>query len=165
MSDKGLRPMNTITTLGLAALGAGVLWALGAGPSEALPLALAGVALSPAQAFLKPDDGGSDGPRDEGAWRVLPFEGAFELSYTDATGQWSVRRLISREVKIGPGKVLLGGLDMQTGEYRGFRADRIVRLHDAGTGETVDRNIVDWLMKRASARRLPRSFAGEDVEA
>ena len=162
MSHKGLRNMNTITTLGLAGAGAAALWALGAGPPEALPLALAGMALSPAAAFLKPDDGGSDGPRDEGTWRVLPFEGAFELSYTDATGQWSVRRLISREVKIGPGKVLLGGLDMQTGEYRGFRADRIVRLHDAESGETVDRNIVDWLMKRASARRIVRVAPDRD---
>ncbi|WP_240540077.1 hypothetical protein [Salinarimonas soli] len=149
--------MNTITSLGLMALGAVGLWALGHGPGEALPVALAGIALSPAAAFLRPDH--DDGPRDEGAWRVLPFEGAFELSYTDATGQWSVRRLISREVKIGPGKVLLGGFDMATGEYRGFRADRIVRLHDAETGETVDRNIVDWLMKRASARRLPKPAA------
>jgi hypothetical protein len=152
MSHKGLRTMKTITTLGLGAVGAAVLWGLGAASGEAYPLALAGIALSPAAAFLQPDR--DEGPRDEGAWRVLPFEGAFELSYTDATGQWSVRRLISREVKIGPGKVLLGGFDMATGEYRGFRADRIVRLHDAESGETVDRNIVDWLMKRASARRL-----------
>jgi hypothetical protein len=153
--------MKTIIVWGLAALGAVGLWALGAGSSEAFPLAVAGMALSPAAAFLKPDDGGADGPRDEGAWRVLPFEGAFELSYTDATGQWSVRRLISREVKIGPGKVLLGGFDMQTGEYRGFRADRIVRLHDAETGETVDRNVVDWLMKRASSRRLTKVAPAE----
>jgi hypothetical protein len=155
MSHKGLRTMFLITTLGLMAAAAGFF----GGTPDLATLALAGVALSPAAAFLRPDDG--DAPRDDGAWRVLPFDGAFELSYTDATGQWSVRRLISREVKIGPGKVLLGGLDMQTGEYRGFRADRIVRLHDAETGETVDRNIVDWLMKRAQARRLPKPVPAE----
>lgn len=87
--------------------------------------------------------------RQEGAWRVLPVEGAFELLYEDVGGAQTRRRLIAHELKIGPGRVLLGGFDMERDGYRGFRADRIARLTDAETRVTVDRNIVDWLMKRA----------------
>jgi predicted DNA-binding transcriptional regulator YafY len=102
--------------------------------------------------------------RDEGAWRVFPMEGALELAYCDAVGNTTVRRLLARELKVGPGKVLLGGLDMATDGYRGFRAARIERLVDAETGQTIDHNIVDWLIKRAESqarerRKHPRSRA------
>ena len=80
---------------------------------------------------------------------MLPIEGAFELAYEDVGGVQTRRRLIAHELKIGPGRVLLGGLDMERDGYRGFRADRIERLTDAETRVTVERNIVDWLMKRA----------------
>ncbi len=89
--------------------------------------------------------------RHEGAWRVYPLEGALELAYQDAAGNPSVRRVILRELKVGPGKTLLGGIDMADDGYRGFRADRIARVVDAETGRVVDRNILDWLIKRAEA--------------
>jgi hypothetical protein len=106
--------------------------------------------------------------RHEGAWRVYPLEGALELAYQDAAGNPSVRRVILRELKVGPGKTLLGGIDMADDGYRGFRADRIARIVDAETGRVVDRNILDWLIKRAQGherallkqrRRLARAQA------
>lgn len=87
--------------------------------------------------------------RQEGAWRVLRLEGAFELAYEDAAGTETRRRLVAQELKIGPGRVLLGGIDLERDGYRGFRADRIQRLTDAETQVTVERNIPDWLLKRA----------------
>ena len=97
--------------------------------------------------------------RDEGQWRVLPMEGALELAYSDAAGNPSRRRIIARELKMGPGKTLLGGIDMADDGYRGFRADRIGRVVDAETGETIDRNIIDWLIKRAEAQAKERRKA------
>jgi predicted DNA-binding transcriptional regulator YafY len=87
--------------------------------------------------------------RNDGAWRVYPMEGALELHYCDQAGNPSTRRIIVRELKVGPGKTLLGGIDMADDGYRGFRADRIEKVVDAETGETIDRNVLDWLIKRA----------------
>ena len=87
--------------------------------------------------------------RQEGAWRVLPLEGAFEIAYEDGRGSRSIRRLFARELKVGPGKTLLGGVDRDRDGYRGFRADRIRRLTDPESGERIERNVVDWLIRRA----------------
>ncbi len=97
-----------------------------------------------------PDAGRPSGSRSAKAlWRVLPIEGAFELSYCDEAGNPTLRRVIARELRIGPGKTILGAIDMAHDGYRGFRADRIDLLVDAESGQTVDRNILDWLVKRA----------------
>jgi hypothetical protein len=95
--------------------------------------------------------------RDESAWRVFPMEGALELHYRDVAGNPSRRRIIARELKVGPGKTLLGGIDMADDGYRGFRADRIDYVIDAETGRTIDRNILDWLIKRAQAQAKERA--------
>ncbi|QFU18076.1 hypothetical protein GDR74_08560 [Microvirga thermotolerans] len=84
------------------------------------------------------------------------MEGALELHYTDQAGNPSRRWIIARELKVGPGKTILGGIDMADDGYRGFRADRIERLVDAETGLVVDRNIIDWLMKRAERQAKER---------
>jgi hypothetical protein len=97
--------------------------------------------------------------RQDGAWRVLPIEGRFELVYEDGNGAWSVRRLQAHELKIGPGRVLVGGTDRDRDGYRGFRADRIHRLTDRDTGERVERNILDWLTRRAHRTRQARAAA------
>lgn len=97
--------------------------------------------------------------RQDGAWRVLPIEGRFELVYEDGNGAWSVRRLQAHELKIGPGRVLVGGTDRDRDGYRGFRADRIHRLTDRDTGERVERNILDWLTRRAEGTRRARAAA------
>jgi len=97
--------------------------------------------------------------RQDGAWRVLPIEGRFELVYEDGNGAWSVRRLQAHELKIGPGRVLVGGTDRDRDGYRGFRADRIHRLTDRDTGERVERNILDWLTRRAEGTRRTRAAA------
>ena len=97
--------------------------------------------------------------RDHGAWRIFPMEGAFELAYCDEAGNPSTRYVIVRELKVGPGKTLLGGIDMADDGYRGFRADRIQRIVDAETGQTIDRNILDWLIKRASDQAKERRKA------
>ncbi|MGY2048248.1 hypothetical protein [Methylobacterium sp. JK268] len=94
--------------------------------------------------------------RQDGEWRVLPLEGRFELVYEDGRGAWTVRHLAARELKVGPGKVLLGGTDRDRDGYRGFRADRIHRLTDRDTGERVERNLIDWLLRRAEAARRAR---------
>jgi predicted DNA-binding transcriptional regulator YafY len=96
-------------------------------------------------------EAGRPGPSrsPKAVWRVLPIEGAFELSYCDEAGNPTLRRVIAREVRIGPGKTILGAIDMAHDGYRGFRADRIARVVDAETGETVERNILDWLTGRA----------------
>lgn len=88
-----------------------------------------------------------------GAWRVMPLEGAFQFSYHDAAGTPSLRQLEARELKVGPGKMLLGGTDLGTGAYRGFRVDRIHFLEDVECGEVISRNVLDWLLKRAQARK------------
>jgi predicted DNA-binding transcriptional regulator YafY len=95
----------------------------------------------------------------ESPWRVCPLEGAFELSYCDEAGNPSLRRVLARELKIGPGKILLGGIDMADDGYRGFRADRIAHLVDAETGEIVWRNILDWLLNRARLQDRERRRA------
>jgi hypothetical protein len=106
-----------------------------------------------------PSDIGSARPGRE-AWRVLPLEGIFQFSYHDAAGTPSLRQLVAHELKIGPGKVLLGGTDLTTGAYRGFRADRIHLLEDVDTGRTIGRNILDWLLKTALAQETARSRRG-----
>jgi len=102
--------------------------------------------------------------RREGAWLVYPLEGALELYYRDVAGNPSRRHIIARELKVGPGKTLLGGIDMADDGYRGFRADRIVRIVDAETGRTIDRNILDWLIKRAERQASERRKAARAVE-
>jgi predicted DNA-binding transcriptional regulator YafY len=92
-------------------------------------------------------------------WRTLPLEGAFQLSYCDEAGNPTLRRVIARELKIGPGKTILGGIDMANDGYRGFRADRIASLVDGESGETVSRNILDWLLKRAERQDRERRRA------
>ena len=99
----------------------------------------------------------------QGAWRVLPLEGRFDLVYRDAAGNFSMRRLFAREVRVGPGKLLLGGTDARSGGYRGFRADRIERILDVESGEVAERNIVDWLIKRATPRRRPRAGVAREA--
>jgi hypothetical protein len=94
--------------------------------------------------------------RSEGRWRVYPMEGALELHYVDQSGNPSRRWIIVRELKVGPGKTLLGGIDMADDGYRGFRGDRIERIIDAETGRVVDRNIVDWLIRRAESQAKER---------
>ncbi|WP_425285016.1 hypothetical protein [Methylobacterium pseudosasicola] len=88
-----------------------------------------------------------------GAWRTLPFEGHFDLVYEDANGAWSNRSLSARELKLGPGRTLLGGIDARRGGYRGFRVDRIRRLTDGATGERIETGILDRLLGRAEAQR------------
>ncbi|HEV7253724.1 MAG TPA: hypothetical protein VGN97_11620 [Mesorhizobium sp.] len=95
----------------------------------------------------------------ESAWRVLPLEGDFELAYRDAAGNPSLRRLNAVELKIGPGKLLLGGIDGQLDAYRGFRVDRIHSLKAVDSGEVVSRNILDWLMDRAGKQERARARA------
>jgi predicted DNA-binding transcriptional regulator YafY len=97
--------------------------------------------------------------RISGEWRVLPMEGALELEYRDEAGNPSTRRIIVRELKVGPGKTLLGGIDMSDDGYRGFRADRIDRIVDAETGRTVDRNVLDWLLRTAEQQARDRRRA------
>lgn len=88
-----------------------------------------------------------------GAWRTLPLAGHFDLVYEDATGAWSNRSLSARELKLGPGRTLLGGVDARRGGYRGFRVDRIRRLTDGATGERIETGILDRLLGRADAQR------------
>ena len=97
--------------------------------------------------------------RQNGAWRVLPIEGRFALVYEDGNGARSVRHLAAHELKIGPGRVLVGGTDQHRGGYRCFRADRIRRLSERDTGERIERNILDWLTRRAEATRRNRAAA------
>lgn len=98
----------------------------------------------------------SEAERPASAWRILPIEGAYELFYCDEFGNASRRRLFARELKVGPGKTLLGGIDQTTDAYRGFRADRIEYLVDRETGEMVRRNVLDWLLTRAARQEKAR---------
>jgi predicted DNA-binding transcriptional regulator YafY len=91
----------------------------------------------------------------------MPLEGAYELSYCDEAGTPSRRRIIARELKVGPGKTLLGGIDMGDDGYRGFRADRIAYLVDGETGEVIRRNLIDWLLKRAERQEKERRRAAQ----
>ena len=95
------------------------------------------------------------------AWRVLPLTGTYELVYRDEAGRFSIRVLEAQELKIGPGKTLLGGFCEARGGYRGFRADRIERIADAETSEAAERNVIDWLLKRAA--KQARQRAAEDA--
>ena len=98
----------------------------------------------------------SEAERSTSAWRILPIEGAYELFYCDEFGNTSRRRLFARELKVGPGKTLLGGIDQTTDAYRGFRADRIEYLVDRETGEIIRRNVLDWLLERAARQEKAR---------
>lgn len=91
------------------------------------------------------------------AWRTLPLEGAFEVVYEDARGAWTTRTLDARELKLGPGRTLLGGTDRAHGLYRGLRADRIRRLTESTAGTRIETGILDWLLARAEAQRKARS--------
>ncbi|MCJ2036092.1 hypothetical protein [Methylobacterium sp. J-068] len=95
--------------------------------------------------------------RQEGRWRVLPLEGTFEIAYEDSRGAWSTRRVEARELKLGPGRTLLGGIDRARGGYRGFRADRIRRLTDPGSATRIEAGILDWLLARAETQRRERA--------
>lgn len=94
-----------------------------------------------------------------GAWRVPPIEGRSSRVYEDGNGARSVRYLSVDELKIGPGRILVGGIDQHRGGYRCVRADRIRRLSDRDTGERIERNILDWLTRRAEATRRNRAAA------
>ena len=87
------------------------------------------------------------------AWRTLPLDGHFDLVYEDAAGAWSSRSVQARELKLGPGRTLLGGIDARRGLYRGFRVDRIRRLVDGATGERLETGILDRLLGRAETQR------------
>ena len=97
--------------------------------------------------------------RIEGPWRVYPLQGALELHYRDVAGNPSRRRILARELKVGPGKTLLGGIDTADEGYRGFRADRIDYVIDVESGRTVDRNVLDWLIARALRQEKERRKA------
>jgi|SRR5215212_127541 predicted DNA-binding transcriptional regulator YafY len=97
--------------------------------------------------------------RTEGAWRVYPLERALELHYRNVSGHQSRRRVNARELKVGPGKTLLGAIDAADDGYRGFRADRIAAIVDLETGETVYRNILDWLIALAMTQEKERRRA------
>lgn len=96
------------------------------------------------------------GERQEGVWRVLPLEGTFEIVYEDSRGLWSHRVIEARELKLGPGRTLLGGIDRARGGYRGFRADRIRRLTEIAGRARLEAGILDWLLARAEAQRRER---------
>ena len=87
------------------------------------------------------------------AWRVVPLSGAFEVVYEDARGAWTTRTLDARELKLGPGRTLLGGTDRAHSLYRGLRTDRIRRLTDVRSGQRIETGILDWLLARAEAQR------------
>lgn len=91
--------------------------------------------------------------RTAAGWRTLPLEGRFDLVYEDAVGAWSNRSLDARELRLGPGRTLLGGIDARRGGYRGFRVDRIRRLVDGATGERIETGILDRLLARVEAQR------------
>lgn len=105
-------------------------------------------------AFLDPPPArGAGAEPPAGAWRTLPLEGRFDLVYEDGAGAWSSRTLAARELKLGPGRTILGGIDAGHGGYRGFRVDRIRRLTDRASGERVETGILDRLLARAEAQR------------
>lgn len=116
-----------------------------------------------ATSLLRPARNAPLEERIEGAWRVYPLEGALELHDIDQAGNPSRRWVIARELKVGPGKTLLGGIDMSDDGYRGFRADRIERIVDAKTGRVIGRNILDWLIKRAEQQAKERRKAARSA--
>jgi predicted DNA-binding transcriptional regulator YafY len=62
----------------------------------------------------------------------------------------------ARELKLGPGRTLLGGIDRNRSGYRGFRADRIRRLTDPASATRIEAGILDWLLARAQVQRRER---------
>ena len=95
-----------------------------------------------ATSLLRPARNASVEERIEGNWHVFPLEAALELDYVDQAGNATRRWVLARELKVGPGKMLLGGIDILLDDgYRGFRVDRIQRLEDAETGFVVEHNI------------------------
>lgn len=98
--------------------------------------------------------------RASGVWRTLTLEGAFEVVYEDARGAWTTRTLDVRELKLGPGRTLLGGTDRAHGLYRGLRVDRIRRLTEPASGTRIETGILDWLLARAEAQRRGRIGRG-----
>jgi predicted DNA-binding transcriptional regulator YafY len=113
-----------------------------------------------ATTLLKPARNAPVQERIEGHWHVYPLDGALELDYVDQAGNASRRWVVAHELKVGPGKMLLGGIDLMADDgYRGFRVDRIARLEDAETGLVVEHNILDWLMKRAEQQAKARRRA------
>ena len=107
----------------------------------------------------RPEPAAAPRLREEGAWRTMPLDGRYEFSYLDAFGNPSRRQVSAAELKVGPGKLLLGGMDRTTEDYRGFRVDRIRALRDVESGELVERNIVDWLLDQAVRQERARSRA------
>lgn len=100
--------------------------------------------------------GAGQATHQAGAWQVLPLDGRFEITYEDSRGIWSRRVLDARELRLGPGRTLLGGIDRARGGYRGFRVDRIRRLTEEG-GTRIETGILDWLLARAEAQRRQRA--------
>ena len=96
------------------------------------------------------------GERQDGAWRIRPLEGRFEIVYEDARGLWSTRRVAARELRLGPGRTLLGGIDRGQGGYRGFRVDRIRRLTDCDGPTRIEAGLLDWLLAQAERQRRER---------
>ena len=95
-------------------------------------------------------------PAPATAWRILPVSGIFDIVYEDKTGAWFSRTLEARELKLGPGRTLLGGIDLARGLYRGLRVDRIRRLTDHATGERIETGILDRLFALAAPKRGSR---------
>jgi predicted DNA-binding transcriptional regulator YafY len=115
-----------------------------------------------ATSLMKPTRNAPVEERIEGNWHVYPLEAALELDYVDQAGNATRRWVLARELKVGPGKMLLGGIDILLDEgYRGFRVDRIQRLEDAETGFVVEHNILDWLMKLAERQARARRKAAK----
>lgn len=91
------------------------------------------------------------------AWRNLPISGMFDIVYEDRSGTWTTRTLEARDLKLGPGRTLLGGIDLARGLYRGFRVDRIRRLTDHASGDRIETGILDRLFALAQPRRGRRN--------
>lgn len=122
--------------------------------SQAFPPSGAALAASPAKPASSSVSPAAE--RREGAWQVLPIEGAFEVVYEDVRGAWTTRTLDARELKLGPGRTLLGGIDRASGLYRGLRVDRVRRLSEPAASVRLETGILDWLLARAQAQRRAR---------
>lgn len=95
-------------------------------------------------------------PRSDDVWQVHPMSGIFEITYEDSGGVRTRRMLEARELKLGLGRTLLGGVDLERGQFRAFRADRIRSLSEAGSGILVETGILDWLLDHAKPQRRDR---------
>jgi predicted DNA-binding transcriptional regulator YafY len=92
--------------------------------------------------------------RLENGWVVLPVPGEFAIVYKDVKDDVTTRHIHECELKIGLGRTLLVGRDeIREGNYRGFRADRMIALTDETTGETITHSITDYLFARAGIKR------------